>query len=138
MLHNVSLSLLLFSSLVDKIRGLGFTTLHDSRLATLHIPRCLKLTMSRFDTPIVRRRVSRLPLGVGRARGRHAGRLGNCVPTCPFWSLTFDELLSRSVLLKRPLWWASLYSRALTTICVDEVPAPRSRPTTVRQGNGGL
>jgi hypothetical protein len=23
-------------------------------------------------------------------------------------------------------------------ICVDEVPAPRSRPTTVRQGNGGL
>ena len=32
---------------------------------------------------------------------------------------------------------ASLYSRALTTICVDEVPAPRSRPTTVRQGNGG-
>jgi hypothetical protein len=32
----------------------------------------------------------------------------------------------------------SLYSRALTTICVDEVPAPRSRPTTVRQGNGGL
>ena len=24
------------------------------------------------------------------------------------------------------------------TICVDEVPAPRSRPTTVRQGNGGL
>ena len=38
--------------------------------------------------------------------------------------------------------WASLYSRALTTICVDEVPrrpaAPRSRPTTVRQGNGGL
>ena len=41
-------------------------------------------------------------------------------------------------LKKRPLWWASLYSRALTTICVDEVPAPRSRPTTVRQGNGGL
>jgi hypothetical protein len=29
-------------------------------------------------------------------------------------------------------------SRALTTICVDKVPAPRSRPTTVRQGNGGL
>ena len=26
----------------------------------------------------------------------------------------------------------------LTNICVDEVPAPRSRPTTVRQGNGGL
>jgi hypothetical protein len=26
----------------------------------------------------------------------------------------------------------------LLTICVDEVPAPRSRPTTVRQGNGGL
>ena len=25
----------------------------------------------------------------------------------------------------------------LSTICVDEVPAPRSRPTTVRQGNGG-
>ena len=43
-----------------------------------------------------------------------------------------------SVLKKRPLWWASLYSRALTTICVDEVPTPRSRPTTVRQGNGGL
>ena len=34
--------------------------------------------------------------------------------------------------------WALLQSRALTTICVDEVPAPRSRPTTVRQGNGGL
>ena len=34
--------------------------------------------------------------------------------------------------------WASLYSRTLTTICVDEVPAPRSRPTTVRQGNGGI
>jgi hypothetical protein len=28
------------------------------------------------------------------------------------------------------IWWASLYSRALTTVCVDEVPAPRSRPTT--------
>jgi len=40
-------------------------------------------------------------------------------------------------LLKASIWWASLYSRALTTICVDEVPAPRSRPTTVRQGNGG-
>jgi len=26
----------------------------------------------------------------------------------------------------------------LLLICVDEVPAPRSRPTTVRQGNGGL
>ena len=26
----------------------------------------------------------------------------------------------------------------LTIICVDEVPAPRSRPSTVRQGNGGL
>ena len=25
-----------------------------------------------------------------------------------------------------------------STICVDEVPAPRSRPTTVREGNGGL
>ena len=31
-----------------------------------------------------------------------------------------------------------LAGRALTTICVDEVPAPRSRPTTVMQGNGGL
>jgi hypothetical protein len=50
---------------------------------------------------------------------------------------SFDELLSFSVLLERPLWWAPLYSRALTTICVDEVPPPRSRPTTVRQGNGG-
>ena len=39
---------------------------------------------------------------------------------------------------EKGLYWASLYSRALTTICVDEVPAPRSRPTTVRQGNGGL
>ena len=29
------------------------------------------------------------------------------------------------------------YSCALTTICVDEVLAPRSRPTTVRQGSGG-
>jgi len=28
------------------------------------------------------------------------------------------------------------YSRALTNICVDEVPDPHSRPTTVRQGNG--
>ena len=27
---------------------------------------------------------------------------------------------------------------SLETICVDEVPAPRSRPITVRQGNGGL
>ena len=26
----------------------------------------------------------------------------------------------------------------LLNICVDEVPGPRSRPTTVRQGNGGL
>ena len=41
-----------------------------------------------------------------------------------------------SVLKKRPLWWASLYSRALTTICVDEVPAPRSRPTTTVSGRG--
>jgi len=32
----------------------------------------------------------------------------------------------------------TLLSRSYTTICVDEVPAPRSRPTTVRQGNGGL
>jgi hypothetical protein len=31
----------------------------------------------------------------------------------------------------------TLLSR-FTTICVDEVPAPRSRPTTVRQGNEGL
>jgi hypothetical protein len=32
----------------------------------------------------------------------------------------------------------SLYSRALTaTSCVDEVPAPRSRPTTVRQSRVG-
>jgi hypothetical protein len=31
----------------------------------------------------------------------------------------------------------TLLSRSFTTICVDEVPAPRSRPTTVRQGNGG-
>ena len=29
-----------------------------------------------------------------------------------------------------------LLSRALTNICVDEVPDPHSRPTTVRQGNG--
>ena len=28
--------------------------------------------------------------------------------------------------------------RARQRCCVDEVPAPRSRPTTVRQGNGGL
>ena len=32
----------------------------------------------------------------------------------------------------------TLLSRSYYTICVDEVPAPRSRPTTVRQGNGGL
>ena len=50
----------------------------------------------------------------------------------------FRKLRPFSVLWERPLWWASLYSRALTTICVDEVPTPRSRPTTVRQGNGGL
>ena len=31
-----------------------------------------------------------------------------------------------------------LVSRSYTTICKNEVPAPRSRPTTVRQGNGGL
>ena len=42
------------------------------------------------------------------------------------------------LILKASMVWASLCSRALTTICVDEVPAPRSRPTTVRQGNGGL
>ena len=51
---------------------------------------------------------------------------------------TFEKVQAVLVLWERPLWWASLYSRALTTICVDEVPAPRSRPTTVRQGNGGL
>ena len=39
---------------------------------------------------------------------------------------------------KKALWWALLYSSALTTICEDEVQAPRSCPTTVRQGNGGL
>ena len=42
-------------------------------------------------------------------------------------------------------FWSFLYgglhfslALLLTNICVDEVPAPRSRPTTVRQGNGGL
>ena len=50
----------------------------------------------------------------------------------------FENVRGVSVPSLRPLWWASLYSRALTTICVDEVPAPRSRPTTVRhRGTGG-
>jgi hypothetical protein len=41
---------------------------------------------------------------------------------------------------KASMGWASLYSRRLFYyyLCVDEVPAPRSRPTTVRQGNGVL
>jgi hypothetical protein len=56
----------------------------------------------------------------------------------PFFVTTFEKVQAVLVSWERPLWWASLYSRALTTICVDEVPAPRSRPTTVRQGNGGL
>jgi len=42
------------------------------------------------------------------------------------------------LILKASMVGFTLLSRSLTTICVDEVPAPRSRPTTVRQGNGGL
>ena len=47
---------------------------------------------------------------------------------------TFEKVQAVLVLWERPLWWASLYSRALTTICVDEVPAPRSgsRQTSVQ------
>ena len=43
-------------------------------------------------------------------------------------------------ILKASMVGFTPYFRALTTICVDEVPAPRSRPTTVRQGerDGGL
>jgi hypothetical protein len=73
-----------------------------------------------------------------RARGGQVPPFSGQERTCPFLVTTFDKLLSFLVLKKRPLWWASLYSRALTSICVDEVPAPRSRPSTVRQGNGGL
>jgi hypothetical protein len=73
-----------------------------------------------------------------RARGGQVPPSSGQERTCPFLVTTFDKLLSFLVLKKRPLWWASLYSRALTSICVDEVPAPRSRPSTVRQGNGGL
>jgi hypothetical protein len=73
-----------------------------------------------------------------RARGGQVPPSSGQERTCPFLVTTFDELLSFLVFKKWPLWWASLYSHALTTICVDEVPAPRSRPTTVRQGNGGL
>jgi hypothetical protein len=52
--------------------------------------------------------------------------------------LTFEKVRAFSVLSERPLWWASLYSRAFTTICVGEVPAPRSRPTTRQaRGTGG-
>ena len=53
--------------------------------------------------------------------------------------VAFEEVrpFSRSYIGKAfPIWRASLYSCALTTICVDEVPPPRSRPTTVRRGNG--
>ena len=38
--------------------------------------------------------------------------------------VAFEKVRRFSVLWERPLWWASLYSRALTTICVDE----KSRP----------
>ena len=67
-----------------------------------------------------------------RLRPRMCGAIRQRDPKMPFLVTTFDERLSFSVLLERPLWRASLYSRALTTICVHEVPAPRSRPTTVR------
>ena len=40
-------------------------------------------------------------------------------------------------ILKASMVGFTLLSRSYS-ICVDEVPAPRSRPTTVRQGNGGL
>ena len=67
-----------------------------------------------------------------RLRPRMCGAIRQRDPKMPFLVTTFDERLSFSVLLERPLWRASLYSRALTTICVHEVPAPRSRATTVR------
>jgi hypothetical protein len=40
-------------------------------------------------------------------------------------------------ILKASMVGFTLLSRD-TNICVDEIPPPRSRPTTVRQGNGGL
>ena len=42
------------------------------------------------------------------------------------------------LILKASMVGFTLLSRSYYTICVDEVLAPRSRPTTVRQGNGGL
>ena len=84
-------------------------------------------------------------MGRGRPAGWSSPRRGFCIcpPDLPHaltqsdCGISFEKVRPFLVLSERPLWWASLYSRALTTICVDEDPAPRSRPTTVRQGNGG-
>ena len=52
--------------------------------------------------------------------------------------LTFEKVHDFLVLSERPsLWWASLYSRALTTICVDEVPTPPFPPDHRQAGERG-
>jgi hypothetical protein len=113
----------------------------DARVSSLH-PRDERSSHLRVRLESAAWRQSSLPLrGVSRAtscwRNSECGLYIRTIRSTPVRGLRKGSGIFGPI-LKASMVGFTLLSRSYYTICVDEVPAPRSRPTTVRQGNGGL